>query len=58
LQAADLSKLIAQMGEAANRVKEITRDLSPTYEKFAAQRFPKSTVIADKFHVVKQALHL
>lgn len=53
LQVADLSKLIAQMGAAANEVKEITMDLSATYEKFAEQCFPKATVIADKFHVVQ-----
>lgn len=53
LQVADLSKLIAKMGKAAKEVKEITMDLSPTYEKFAGQCFPQATVIADKFHVVQ-----
>jgi transposase len=53
MQVADLSKLIDKMGEARNVVKEITLDLSPTYEKFAEQCFPGATLVADKFHVVK-----
>ncbi len=52
LQVADLSKLIDKMGEAKKVVKEITLDLSPTYEKLAEQNFPQATIIADKFHVV------
>lgn len=53
MQVADLSKLIDKMGEAKNVVKEITLDLSPTYEKFAGQCFGQAIIIADKFHVVK-----
>lgn len=53
MQVAELSKLIDKMGEAKNVVKEITLDLSPTYEKFADRCFPGATLVADKFHVVK-----
>jgi transposase len=53
MQVADLSKLIDKMGEAKNVVKEITLDLSPTYEKFADWCFPGATLVADKFHIVK-----
>jgi transposase len=53
LQTGDLSKLIDKLGEAKNAVKEITMDLSSTYERLCEQSFPGATIIADKFHVVK-----
>jgi transposase len=53
LQVEDLNKLIDKIGEAKNVVKEITVDLSPTYERFCEQRFPDATLVADKFHVIK-----
>src|SRR5207249_856040 len=52
LQVADLSKLVDKIGEVGNKVKEITLDLSPTYERFCEQNFA-ATLIADKFHIVK-----
>lgn len=52
LQVADLNKLIDKIN-IKDVVKEITADLSPTYEKFCEQSFPAATVVADKFHVVK-----
>lgn len=53
LRVADLNKLIDKTGEAKNIVKQITVDLSPTYEKFCEQSFPGATIVADKFHVVQ-----
>ncbi len=53
LQVADLRRLVTQMGDAAGKGKEIAMILSATYENFSAQCFPKATVIADKFHLVK-----
>ena len=53
MQVADLNKLIDKMGEAKNIVKEVTLDLSPTYEKFVEQSLPQATLVADKFHVIK-----
>jgi transposase len=53
LRVADLNKLIDKIGEAKSVVKEITMDLSSTYEKFAEESFPGATLVADKFHVVK-----
>lgn len=53
LRVADLNKLIDKIGEAKNVVKEITMDLSSTYEKFGEESFPGATIVADKFHVVK-----
>ena len=53
LRVADLNKLIDKIGEAKSVVKEITMDLSSTYEKFSEESFPGATIVADKFHVVK-----
>lgn len=53
LTVADLNKLMDKMGEAKKRVKAITADLSPTYERFCEQSFPQAILVADKFHVVK-----
>ena len=53
MQVAELSKLIDKMGDAKNVIKEVTLDLSPTYEKFVEKCFPQATLIADKFHVIK-----
>ena len=53
LRVDELSQLVDKMGDGKIVVKEITLDLSPTYEKFAEQCFAQATLIADKFHVVK-----
>lgn len=53
LQVKDLNNLIDKIDEAKQKVKIITADLSPTYEKFCEQSFPAATIVADKFHVVK-----
>lgn len=53
LSVKDLNRLIDNTGAAQQRVKTITADLSPTYEKFCEQSFPGAAVVADKFHVVK-----
>jgi transposase len=55
LQVADLSKLIDKIGEAKDKVKTITLDLSPTYERFCEQCF-NATLVADKFHIVKHII--
>lgn len=52
----DLNKLIDKVGEAKEQVKIITSDLSPTYEKFCEQSFPRAMMVADKFHVVKHII--
>ena len=48
----ELSKLIDQIGDVRQKVKEITLDMSPTYERFCEQNFPQALLITDKFHVV------
>lgn len=52
----DLNKLIDKIPAVKNIVKTITADLSPTYEDFCEQSFPKAVIVADKFHVVKHVL--
>ena len=56
LTVTDLNKLIDKIGEAKQKVKIITADLSPTYEKFCEQSFPGAMMVADKFHVVKHII--
>src|SRR3972149_11787538 len=52
----ELSQLINKIGEVRQKVKEITLDMGPTYEKFCEQNFPKALLITDKFHVVKHII--
>lgn len=49
----ELSSLIDKIAEVRQVVKEITLDMSPSYEKFCEQNFPLALLITDKFHVVK-----
>lgn len=53
LRVDELGDLIDKMADSRQVVREITVDLSPSYERFCEQSFPGATVIADKFHVVK-----
>lgn len=53
LTVTELNKLINTIAEAKQKVKTITADLSPTYEKFCEQSFPAALIVADKFHVVQ-----
>ncbi len=53
LQVGDLNKLIEKISITKEVVKEITAELSRTYEKMCKQSFPAATIVAIKFHVVK-----
>jgi transposase len=53
LRVKDLSDLIDKIDEVKTKVKTITADLSPTYEKFCEQSFPGAMIVADKFHVIQ-----
>jgi transposase len=53
LTVTELNRLIDKTGDAKQKVKTITADLSPTYERFCEQSFPGAAIVADKFHVVK-----
>ena len=52
----DLIKLINKIPHIQHLPKNITCDLSPTYEKFCKLAFPQATQIADKFHIIKSAI--
>ena len=56
VSAEDLQKAIASVGNKVDIVETITRDLSPTYEKFGNSAFPNASHIADKFHIVRELL--
>lgn len=45
LTVTELNKLINKAGEAKQKVKTITADLSPTYEKFCEQSFPSAIIV-------------
>jgi len=51
----ELLKLVNKTPHIQDIPKNITSDLSPTYEKFCKIAFPKATQIADKFHVIRAA---
>jgi len=52
----ELTRLIEKIPHVQNIPKNITCDLSPTYEKFCRQVFPEATLIADKFHIIRASL--
>lgn len=52
----ELTNLINKIPHIRQQVKEITLDMSPTYEKLCEQNFPDAILIADKFHVVKHVV--
>lgn len=52
----ELTKLIGKIPHVQDLPKNITCDLSPTYENFCEIVFPQATQIADKFHVIRHAL--
>jgi transposase len=49
----ELTQLMKKIPSAREKVKEITLDMSPTYEKFCRENFGNAIQIVDKFHVVK-----
>ena len=52
----ELVRLIDKIPQVQDIPKNITCDLSLTYEKFCQQVFPEATQIADKFHVIRASL--
>lgn len=51
-----LTKAIASIGDKADLVETMTRDMSSTYAKFGNEAFPNASQIADKFHIIKALL--
>lgn len=54
--AADLADYLHQL-KGKNRVRVVCMDLSETFRSIARKSFPNALVVADRFHVVRLALH-
>jgi len=54
----ELKESIKYLGDKINQIKNISSDMSPTYLKLCEEMFPDSTIIIDKFHVVKHVLEV
>lgn len=54
--AIDLQKAIASIGDKADLVETMTRDMSSTYAKFGNEVFFNASQIADKFHIIRDLL--
>lgn len=54
--AIDLQKAISSIGNKADLVETMTRDMSYTYAKFGNEVFLNASQIADKFHIIKDLL--
>jgi len=52
----EIGQCLTYFGENLQQIKTITRDLSPTYEKVATTHFGNATQVADKYHIVQQAI--
>jgi transposase len=49
----ELEKGIAFLGESTQKIKTMNCDMAPSYLKFIRENLPKSTIVVDKFHVMK-----
>lgn len=49
----ELEKGIAFIGNSIQRVQTMNCDMAPSYLKFIRENLPQSTIIVDKFHVMK-----
>ena len=56
VRADELIALIKKIPQVQSLPKNITCDLSPTFEKFCNTVFPQATQIADKFHIIRAAI--
>lgn len=52
----ELQKAIIGIGDKADLVQTITRDLSATYARFCTDTFQSASQIADKFHIIKSLM--
>lgn len=52
----EIGQCLNYFGDSLKQVTTITRDLSPTYEKVCTTYFPNATQVADKYHIVQQAI--
>jgi transposase len=49
----ELEKGIAFLGESIQKIKTMNCDMAPGYLKFIRENLPQSTIVVDKFHVMK-----
>lgn len=56
LKVEELKEAVNYLGENIKQVKNISCDMSPSYLKFCDEMFPQSTIVIDKFHVMKYVL--
>jgi len=56
LKSEELQMSTALIGEAINKIKSISCDMSPSYLKFIESCFKQSAIVIDKFHVVRYVL--
>lgn len=49
----ELEKGILFLGDSIQRIQTMNCDMSPSYLKFIRQNLPQSTIVVDKFHVMK-----
>lgn len=49
----ELEKGIAFLGESLQKIETMNCDMAPDYLKFIRKNIPQSTIIIDKFHVMK-----
>lgn len=52
----EIGQCLNYFGDSLKQVNTITRDLSPTYEKVSTTHFSNATQVADKYHIVQQAI--
>jgi len=56
LKAEELQMGAALLGEVTHKIKSISCDMSPSYLKFIESCFKQSSIVIDKFHVVRYVL--
>jgi transposase len=56
VDSSEIGQCLNYFGDSLKQVTDITRDLSPTYEKVATTYFSDSTQTADKYHIVQMAI--
>lgn len=56
VKSSEIGQCLNYFGDSLKQVSTITRDLSPTYENVATTHFSNATQVADKYHIVQQAI--
>lgn len=56
IKSSELKTCLQKFDVLLNKVRYVTLDLSPTFEKVVKENFPHAIQIADKFHVIKNSI--